>query len=213
MVAEAGGCSGNAGRDPEAADWASVTIDTPLEPAALRAFLDDIERLFRINPLLEFRAFEPLGGNRYRLGVLNLANAREIDVEIAVRPGADAVAVSYGSGLKTSTTFHVQPHESAARLILREAYGGSEAERRARIEEVDTSLNAWGRALHEYFRHWARWSWLPPWRWYIMRVWQPMRPSARRIVYMIWVISLVEMIALVVIGGLLVALGGLSPTR
>ena len=58
------------------------------------------------------------------------------------------------------------------------------------------SLNAWGRALHDYLAAWARWRRLAPWRWYMGRVWQPMTPSARRIVWMIWVISAFEVVAL-----------------
>ena len=74
-------------------------------------------------------------------------------------------------------------------------------ERRARAGEIDLSLNAWGRALHSYFGAWARWRWLGPWRWYMRRVWQPMKPSARRIVWMIWVISAFELFAIVVLLG------------
>lgn len=193
---------------PEA-DWASVSIETPLAPAALRGFLDDVERLYRINPLLEIEAFTPLARGSYRLLARNLANGRDIDVEIDVAASAAGIEARYRSGLKSATSFSVAAAGSTARLVVTETYAGSEAERHARLAEVDTSLNAWGRALHDYLRHWSRWSWLRPWRWYMARVWQPMRPSARRIVYMIWVISLVELVALIAIGGLMIALGGL----
>ncbi len=34
---------------------------------------------------------------------------------------------------------------------------------------------------------------LPPgWRWYIRRVWVPMKPSARRIVWLLYLITVVE---------------------
>jgi hypothetical protein len=94
----------------------------------------------------------------------------------------------------------VKPAEGRAHLLVTDVYGGaSEAERRARAHEVDLSLNAWGRALHDYLRAWARWKWLPPWRWYMRRLWQPMTPSARRIVWMIWVVSAFEVAGLVVL--------------
>lgn len=210
MAAEAGGETGSAVPGPEAGDWAAVTIDTTLAPAVLVRFLADVERLYRINPLYEVHRFERLGPGRWRLVALNLANARELDVELDIVETADGIVARYRSGLKAATAFHVAPHAGAARLVVEDTYIGSEEERRARLAEVDTSLNAWGRALHDYLRQWARWRWLAPWRWYMRRVWQPMRPSARRIVYMIWVISLVEMIVLVVLGGLIIAMGGLA---
>lgn len=191
-------------------DWASVTIETTLAATALRRFLDDVERLYRINPLLEIAAFERTGGDTYRLQALNLSNGREIATQLRVLADDHGIEARYADGLKAATSFRVEPSGTVSRLVVTETYGGSEEERRARLDEVDLSLNVWGRALHDYLGHWARWSWLAPWRWYMARVWQPMRPSSRRIVFMIWVISLFEMVALAVIAAILIALGGLS---
>jgi hypothetical protein len=178
-------------------DAAWVEITTPLSAAELRNFLDDIERLYRINPLLEITAFEATGAGAYRLAARNLSNGREIDVLLAVTPSDTAVEVGYSQGLKVSTSFRVQPADGGARLFVTDVYGRvTEAERRARAGEVDLSLNAWGRALHDHLRAWARWKWLAPWRWYMRRVWQPMTPSARRIVWMIWVVSAFEVVVL-----------------
>ena len=179
----------------EDAAWLEITA--PISAAELRNFLDDIERLYRINPQLEISAFEATGANTYRLTARNLANGREIDVLLAVTPSDRAVEVGYSQGLKVSTSFRAEPADGGARLFVTDVYGRvSEAERRARVGEVDLSLNAWGRALHDYLRVWARWKWLAPWRWYMRRVWQPMTPSARRIVWMIWVVSAFEVAAL-----------------
>ncbi len=194
-----------------ASDWASVTIDTPLSPDELKQFLNDLERIYRINPLYEFDRFERLGPAQYRLAGRNLANGREINFDIDIAELDDGLEARYRSGLKSTTRFSIHPHGASARLVVTETYSGSNDERRARLAEVDTSLNAWGRALHDHLRHWSRWSWLGPWRWYMRRVWQPMRPSARRVVYMLWVISLIEVLALIVIGGLIMATGGLPP--
>ncbi|HLD14446.1 MAG TPA: hypothetical protein VJB18_07005, partial [Burkholderiales bacterium] len=68
----------------------------------------------------------------------------------------------------------------------------SEAERAQRVAEVDKSLSAWGEALRTYFLRLQRWSWLPGWRWYLRRVWVPMKPSARRIVWLLYLITVVE---------------------
>ena len=180
-------------------DAAWVRIATPLAAADLRLFLDDIERLYRINPLLELSAFEATGGGAYRLAARNLSNGRDIEVALAVTPRETGIDVRYSGGLKTATSFSVEPAvgEGGSHLVVTDVYeSGTEAERRARAGEVDLSLNAWGRALHDYLRAWTRWSWLAPWRWYMRRVWQPMTPSARRIVWMIWVVSAFEVVAL-----------------
>lgn len=181
-------------------DAAWVTIPTALSAADLRSFLDDVERLYRINPLLEIGAFEATGRDTYRLTARNLSNGRDIEVILAVTPRETSIDVGYSHGLKTATSFSVEPAAGAggSHLIVTDIYdGGTEAERRARAGEVDLSLNAWGRALHDYLRTWSRWSWLAPWRWYMRRAWQPMTPSARRIVWMIWVVSAFEVAALV----------------
>lgn len=178
-------------------DAAWVQISTSLSLADLRTFLDDIERLIRINPLLEVAAFESIGDNTYRLAASNLSNGHAIDLELTITRTETVVEVHYSQGLKAGTSFRAEPADEGATLVVTDIYGrGSDAERRARAGEVDLSLNAWGRALHEYLRAWARWKWLAPWRWYMHRVWQPMTPSARRIVGMIWVVSAFELAAL-----------------
>lgn len=181
-------------------DAAWVRIETAMSPADLRAFIEDVERLYRINPLLEISAFESVGPRRHRLAAHNHSNGRDIDVVLAITGGATEVEVAYDAGLRTATQFRVEATPEGSHLFVTDIYGGgSEAERRARAGEVDLSLNAWGRALHVYLKAWARWRWLAPWRWYMRRVWQPMQPSARRIVWMIWVISAFELIAIVML--------------
>lgn len=139
----------------EDAAWVSIT--TPLSVADLRDFVGDIERLYRINPLLKISAFETTGENTYRLTGRNLSNGREMAV-VAVTQSETAVELRYSHGLKAGTSFRAEPADGGALLVVTDIYGGgSEAERRARAGEVDLSLNAWGRALHDYLRAWARW--------------------------------------------------------
>jgi hypothetical protein len=198
-------CMARMGADGEDAAW--VTIDTPLPVQDLRDFLDDVERLYRIIPLLEFKSFAPLGDGRWRVLGRNLSNGRDIDLELTVRKHALRIDVLYSVGLKTATTFQVEPAPAASRLIVKDCYGGvDEAEQRQRMGEVDLSLTAWGRALHAFIRHWSRWGWLGPWRWYMRKVWQPMTPSSRRIVFMLWLISAVEVISVLFILALWAAL-------
>lgn len=197
--------TGTADRD---AAW--VTIETPLGVSELEAFAGDVEQLLRINPLIEFGAFEALGPGRYRVRMRNLSNGRDDEVTLAVTRVPGGIDISYQGLLKTRTTVRIEGRDGGSRLSISDHYeGGDEASRGARLDEVDRSLTVWARALHDYLVRWRRWRWLAPWCWYMRRVWMPMKPSARRIVWLIWVISAFEVatfaIAVLV---LIVARGG-----
>lgn len=181
-------------RDGEDAAW--VTIETPFTAEELRPFLGDVERLFRINPLLIFEDWHRTGETRYRLRAKNLSNGRVLDTELAVETGDDGIAVRYSEGLKTATRFRVEPQpEGAAKLIVTDDYSGtSPDEREARIDEVDKSLVLWGRSLHRYLHQWKKWSWVPGWKFYMRRVWQPMKPMARRICNILIVVTAAEFV-------------------
>lgn len=178
----------------EDAAWA--TIETPYSEAELRCFLDDVERLFRINSLLVFEHWEtkPDGGFRFR--ARNQSNGQTVDVTGTVTFAENELAIRYDSGLKTATTFRIEPGgDGAATLVLTDDYAGTpSAEREARMDEVDRSLVQWARDLHRYLWLWRKWAWLPGWRFYMRRVWQPMRPVARRIAFALIMITLVEFI-------------------
>lgn len=96
--------------------------------------------------------------------------------------------LDYDEGIKAFTRFLVEPDGEGTRLWIVEDYGRlSEEERRARMDEVDRSLTRWGQDLYRYLRSWSRWSHFASWRWYMERVWRPMKPLARRIVrLLIW---------------------------
>lgn len=182
--------------EPEENDAAWVVVQTGLGAEELLDFCQDVERLFRINPAYVFRRWEDLGGDLFHWAALNESNEREIDTRFSVERLSDGLAVTYASGLKTRTIFRVEPGAGAgARLVVTDDYGGTpEAEREARMDEVDTSLNSWGHGLYKYLRQWRRWSGLAPWRWYMRRVWQPMRPMARRIAFLLIVITALEFV-------------------
>ncbi|MBT3038227.1 MAG: hypothetical protein ABW141_09270 [Candidatus Thiodiazotropha endolucinida] len=171
-------------------DAAWVTIETPLSPIQLQKFIGDLERLLRINSLLEFERWESAGDGRIRFEAINLSNGRHVKTELSVEHFDRGLRISYDRLLKSSTSIQVEPSiTSGSSLIITDDYSGAEeTERRRRLDEVDRSLEQWGRDLHGYLRLWHRWSWLPPWRWYMQRVWQPMKPSARRITrWIVWI--------------------------
>ncbi len=178
----------DAGRD---AAW--VTIETLLTADALLAFCQaDVERLFRINSLLRFDEWRRVAEYEYHVRLRNLANDKELDSGLHVEPLADGLRVTYDNGLKTATTFRVEG-KGGARLIVTDDYSGMPAaERKARTDEVDRSLVQWGHDLHRYLARWNRWSRHGLWRWYMARVWQPMTPLARRVVFLLLVITAME---------------------
>ncbi|MEE8379516.1 MAG: hypothetical protein V3R49_04005, partial [Gammaproteobacteria bacterium] len=72
-------------------------------------------------------------------------------------------------------------------------------ERESHLHEVDQSIVVWVEYLQKFCISWNSWSKFAPWRWYMRRIWQPMKPTARRITYMLLWITVVE-IALLALG-------------
>jgi hypothetical protein len=185
-------------------DRAWVRIGTALSPAALTEFCRDAERLLRINSMYEFVAWRPEGEGRFFMQVRNLSNDRTLATSISVEPRLDGLRIAYASGLKTATEFRAELPTAddlqrgagacAAVLVVTDDYSGlPESERQARAAEIDRSLVCWGHDLHRYLRHWARWSRFATWRWYMRRVWQPMKPKARRVTFMLIAITIFEL--------------------
>jgi len=179
-------------------DAAWVVIDTELAPDALVAFCRDVERLLRINSMLEFKAWEVLGENVYRMHVNNLSIQSECETVLSVTPAPDGLTITYDGGLKTLTQLRVEAADGGSRLTITDDYSGVPMpEREARMNEVDKSLVQWGHDLQGFLRAWRRWSWLGAWRWYMRRMWQPMKPSARRISFMLIGITALEFVVFV----------------
>ena len=182
------------------AAWAS--FKTPLSAAELRAFCDDVERLFRINPYLEFSQWHETGPQQYHFSGKNISQepAFEFTLDLRMESLEDGIRVHYAQGLKSSTTFKIEPAPEGSQLTIIEDYSQlPEDERQARLHEVDRSLVKWSNDLQTFLIRWQRWSRIGLWRWYMRRVWQPLKPMARRIVYILLWITVVE-IALILLG-------------
>lgn len=184
---------------PRDASW--VIVDTPLGLAALREFCADVERLFRINPCLEFSAWRPTAGGGHQAEFRNLSNQQSVAVEIRVeRESDDAFTLEYSQGVKASTRFALEATDGGSRLTITDDYSRlPDDERAQRIDEVDKSLSAWGWALYEYLPRWQRWQRFGWWRWAMRRCWLPMTPRARRISYMLVVITAAEMAVILLV--------------
>lgn len=182
-------------------DVAWAAINTPLFPEELHTFCrQDIERLFRINPYLEFNRWEAIGDNRYSFSGKNASRtpAFAFDLRLKVEEVQNGLTVHYDNGIKERTVFQIEPSDTGSKLTIHEFYRQVEQDDDA-LEEVDRSLTTWAGDLQKYLVMWKKWRWIPPWRWYMNHVWNGMKPTGRRIAYMFWWITLVE-IALIFLG-------------
>ena len=173
------------------ADAAWVVIETPLVPRDLAAFCGDLERLYRINPYLEFGNWRETAPGAFAAAFRNLSNQRQFELQLALECISESdFTVRYDRGIKRSTRFEIEPSATGSRLKITDDYSGAPAT--VDTGEVDRSLQAWGVALGDYLLRERRWGWCAPWRWYMRRVWVPMKPSARRITFMLIVLTLAE---------------------
>jgi len=193
--------------DSDDAAW--VSFKTPLSKDDLIVFCQDIYRLLRINPYLEFNNWIQTADNRYSIDALNTSTIPVIsmNLDIEVEPLDDGIRMIYSQGLKSSTTFKVKQETEHASLTIIDSYDAVIAsEREQRLDEVDKSLVKWGEDIQDYLVRWNRWSRISAWRWYMKHVWQPMKPSARRITYMLLWITLAE-ISLILLGATIYVTG------
>ncbi len=170
----------------EDAAWA--TINTPLEASELKVFCQDIERLFRINPMLHFKQWRALGMHRYHFSGQNISQQAPFDFDliVSVKQLPDGIQMDYSQGLKTRTTFVIEPitseSEWRSKLTITDSYDGEpEQVRKQQLHLVDKSITIWATYLQQYLQSWKQWSHFAPWRWYMRTVWQPMKPAGRRI--------------------------------
>lgn len=175
-------------------DVAWVAVPCRQSPDVLRGCLDDPATLLRINPYLVFKRWEKTGPDRYRAEFHNETNQLDFQGDIDVEKRTDGTLVLHlRKGLKQRIFFSVEATANGSQLIVVDDYEGpSEAERESRKSEVDRSIVAWGEALRRYFVRQRRYGWIPGWRGYIRRVWMPMKPSHRRIIWLLWLFTLFD---------------------
>lgn len=170
-----------------------VTIEIPVCPGRLFDFLQDTQRLFRLNPYLDIRKWEELiSEKQFHLKALNEMNGVTYDLLITVesiQPGA-SISLKYDKGLKRALEITLQPSASGSILTLREHYHaptGEGEDQEQQLKEVDHGLIPWAQSIRQYLLRMKRWGWCWPYRWYRERFWLGMRPTHRRIARMlIW---------------------------
>lgn len=175
-------------------DAAWVRVPSRLSPDAVAPLLRDPEVVLRLNPYYYFRELRETGSGRFHAAFENQSNDQQLELNITVEEGpGEGITLRYDSGLKRRTIVSIEPFGQGSYVVLTDDYGGiTENERREREAEVDRSLVAWGEALRIYLLRIRRYSWIPGWRWYIRRFWIGMKPNQRRIVWLIYLITVVE---------------------
>ena len=180
--------------------WASVI--TPLSVEALMGFCSDAERLFRINPMLVFTKWEQTSENCFAFSGQNSSQEKsfDFDFELCVSKLDDGYRFDYDKGVKSSTVIKIEAAEQGSKLTITDHYDRLPAsERESLLHEVDQSITIWAEYLQKFCISWNSWSKFFLWRWYMRRIWQPMKPTARRITYMLLWITVVE-VALLALG-------------
>ena len=183
-------------------DSAWISVDLPLPAAELHKFIQNIGRLYRLNPFLEIKSWQEekpgsiYPGKQIRLEALNEMNGLQQNLLVEVIDVQPDVSFSlkYDNGLKQATVFTVHGLTPASsQLIVKERYPSeiSIAEREARLNEVDRSLVPWGEKIHSYFLRRKRWGWLPFYTWLQDSFWLDMTPRHRRIArLLLWTTAL-----------------------
>ncbi|MDH5633649.1 MAG: hypothetical protein OEZ10_11720 [Gammaproteobacteria bacterium] len=176
----------------DSTDAAWVTIRSDLPADKVFAILSDVEVLLRINPYYYFESLS-VADNSYTMQLTNHSNQQNTQTSFTCTHGENRLELVYRDFIKKRTVLEVKADNTGCVITLSDDYSNlSEPEREKRVDEVDKSLNAWGEAILTYLSRIKRWSWLPGWRTYMRRFWIPMKPSARRIVWMLYLVTVVE---------------------
>jgi len=183
--------------------WAE--FKTPLSEEALLDFCHNIEQLFRINPYLEINKWEQLAPHSYFFDFVNHSQAPEFSLQtnMNIIDIANGLRIQYDNGIKSETTFICKRAPEGSKLVITEQYHSHDSKsNNNQLNKVDKSLTKWAEEIQNYLINWKRWSWFSPWQFYKQRIWLPMKPSSRRITYMLIWISIFE-IVLIALGTLI----------
>lgn len=180
--------------------WAE--FKTPISQDALLKFCYQIEQLFRINPYLDIKKWKYLEKDKFFVELINHSQDPEfrLQTKLCMSHLKDGFLIDYENGIKSSTLLQTKPADGGSKLIITEHYHSENSEKyKNKLNKVDKSLTKWAEELQIYLSDMHRWSWFLPWRIYKQRIWLPMKPSGRRISYMLIWISIIE-ITLIALG-------------
>ncbi len=187
-------------------DTAWATINTPLTAEELIEFCYDIERLFRINPMLNFSRWQMLDTNRYHFCGQNISQKKpfDFDLRFTVLYLNNEIEINYDHGIKSRTTFFIDSNpnnkEYPTKLTITDYYDGLPEETRTQqLHLVDKSITTWATYLQDHLLSWKKWSHIDLWRWFMHKIWLPMKPAGRRISAILFWITFFE-VSLILLG-------------
>lgn len=175
-----------------------VEAEMPLAPAALLEFLDDLQRVWRLNPYLAIESWQE-GDGGFLLCADNEANGRRVEVRARREALPDGFRLRYDNGLKQSSEFTVAPRAAGSLLRVVERYAPVDGPDDPRAAESDRSLVPWIAALRRHIVARVRWGRLPGWHWWSERFMLSMPPRQRGIVRLIVWATLIEFVIFVVL--------------
>ena len=187
---------------PEFDNAAWVRIETKLDEKTLFSFCQKVERLFRLNPYLSFSYWDQKNQTKISASWENHSDkvTYQIDTCLDLEVKENEICIKYQSGIKKETYFIVEPNEKYADLVIVDRYGTSES---GQLDEVDKSIHAWGTYLNRFFKHYAYMRHMSFSEKIIDKYWIRLTPMARRIIYILLVVTVVEIVALVFLALLL----------
>lgn len=190
-----------AGRAAPDGDLAIAETTLPFSIAEVCAFLSDIPRLVRLNPLLAIERWAPAEWG-FRFAGRNESNDHAFDLGVRVGRYDDGLELHYDAGLKRLTRFVAAPAGTGTRLVVTEHYPHIADPDDPRVAAVDRSLVPWVAALRRHLLASRRWAWLPGWRWWAEHFMLAMPPRQRRIVrLLVWttILEFVVFLGLVIV--------------
>lgn len=183
-------------------DAAWVKLALPLSVRALNDFLQDVERLLRINPCLEFDRLIRSPDGTLMVAGKNESNDQCFDFRVALVPrlAGDGFVLSYDGGIKRESRFEIAPESGGSLLTITEVYDTPKTEdQERRLQEVDRSLVAWASALRKHLLRRQRWGSIPGYAWLVERFWLGMPPRQRRVAWLIIWTTALEFIAFIAV--------------
>jgi hypothetical protein len=173
--------------------WAE--FKTPFSKSILIDFCRDIEQLFRINPYVEIINWEKLNSNDYSIELINHSQepAFVLKTDMHVLETSNGLIINYVSGIKTNTQIQIEEIPEGSKLTITDHYSLKKTGlQQDDLKKVDKSLTKWAEEIQIFLIQWKHWAWLLPWKYYKQYIWIRMKPSARRVSYMLIIISLIE---------------------
>lgn len=186
-------------RNLENAAW--ITIPTKLKLTTLINFCSKVERLYRLNPYLRINTWRVADDAIIDVDWDNHSNEQLLTTatRIEVVKSENEIRLSYASGIKRETLLLVEESIGGAQLTIIDDYG-SRSQRDT--QQVDKSLAAWGQALDKFFSRYFYLQHIPFADRIIDRIWLRLSPTSRRITYILFVITVIEIAALLLFVGL-----------